>query len=443
MKVDVEKGTRGLILLINVVVIIGGLNILATGRNANILFMGLLSLFYTFFIMRRIRIVSPLQILWVIWFLFMCWNCLISYTRGISVKYLAVNFMPLLFMLFLEIHCIDCGKILKFVRVFCVIYACSIILALFMKESISDFYGSLMAGGDSAGAAARIREEMAIGSYSGLTGEKGYAALYMNIGIGIELAEHCRKKRLSKENVCLLLLYFIALLLASKRTFFMIAIVQCGLALCLFEDIKNKAKNMFAGLVLGIPCLLIAFVTIPQLTNLFERFKDGMEDPTMMGRTAFWGFCLEMFRLKPKFGFGFGSFNDVYFDMTQYLYKGQPWEYHAHNIYLQLLGETGIVGFLLFLIPAAGCLILSVLLFRSIKESGVMRQIAYMGMYLQFLFLAYGITGNFIYENAESAAYFTGILFTFTALRQKIRMESGEEESGFEENRNLNFSSGG
>jgi hypothetical protein len=61
------------------------------------------------------------------------------------------------------------------------------------------------------------------------------------------------------------------------------------------------------------------------------------------GRLAQWRVALHMFERKPLLGFGAGSYEQEW-----YIHRPGEWKVRdAHNLYLQVMGESGIVGLLL------------------------------------------------------------------------------------------------
>jgi O-antigen ligase len=72
-------------------------------------------------------------------------------------------------------------------------------------------------------------------------------------------------------------------------------------------------------------------------------------DPTLSGRTTIWGFLLEMIERRLWLGYGYGVFwlgDDAPGGLFWYWHK--QFELHAHNGYLTLLLDTGLIGALLF-----------------------------------------------------------------------------------------------
>ncbi|MDY6972660.1 MAG: O-antigen ligase family protein, partial [Thermodesulfobacteriota bacterium] len=111
----------------------------------------------------------------------------------------------------------------------------------------------------------------------------------------------------------------------------------------------------------GILCL------IPFLHELFPAYRSGISMDAFHSdaRYGFWKTGINMIRDKPLIGIGLANFTAEYFDYSSpSAIKGKA--YMAHNIFLQVLSETGLIGLVFFL-----ALIFSVLttLWRMIRDS--------------------------------------------------------------------------
>lgn len=97
------------------------------------------------------------------------------------------------------------------------------------------------------------------------------------------------------------------------------------------------------------------------------------------GRSSVWAVAWKIFTEHPWLGIGIGNFQTVEPHYTLRsgtltrvdLIAENP--HYVHNVYLQLLTETGIVGFLIFLIVIGGCLRASWLAARSFDAIGQLR----------------------------------------------------------------------
>jgi len=79
-----------------------------------------------------------------------------------------------------------------------------------------------------------------------------------------------------------------------------------------------------------------------------STIADPSLNPGVGMRLAIWSDALRLFRLRPITGHGLGTYDVVSYTETEnapdheYLYRGSGW--HAHNVYLHVLAEAGILG---------------------------------------------------------------------------------------------------
>lgn len=94
--------------------------------------------------------------------------------------------------------------------------------------------------------------------------------------------------------------------------------------------------------------LLLAYSLVLSLQDRGGANRlEQVDDFTQESRLALWGAAGVMFVGHPVLGVGYGNYRSLYGD---YLPGARPDELDAHNLYLQLLSETGMVGFLIFCI---------------------------------------------------------------------------------------------
>lgn len=107
------------------------------------------------------------------------------------------------------------------------------------------------------------------------------------------------------------------------------------------EDPGDKLLILFAIFVIS------SFVLFIGLYPIFKRFLETVGEAP--GRVFVWKDCLNIIKDYPLFGTGLDTFRYIY---PQYktIEKAVRFNF-AHNDYLQLMIETGIIGFLLLTIP--------------------------------------------------------------------------------------------
>ncbi len=112
-----------------------------------------------------------------------------------------------------------------------------------------------------------------------------------------------------------------------------------------------------------------------------------------------------MFRSRPVFGCGYGTFKTL---------TGWPW--NGHNGYLQLLGETGIIGVTLFLTVMITALVRAFSHLRMVKAP-----INYITLNVLLLSMLYGITGNVFHTTSQIIPIFFALSVLYTDL-EKYRL---------------------
>ena len=144
-----------------------------------------------------------------------------------------------------------------------------------------------------------------------------------------------------------------------------------AIALALAPLLRLGGHSQEERRLLPAACAAFAFFLVVQLLNSHTEIlagpmgklltsADRLADPRNMefggtGRGQLLLYARLMFLSHPLFGVGFGEFAWRAFELAADLPGRVPpgLDLHAHNLFLQLLAETGIAGFLCFAIPLA------------------------------------------------------------------------------------------
>jgi putative inorganic carbon (hco3(-)) transporter len=130
----------------------------------------------------------------------------------------------------------------------------------------------------------------------------------------------------------------IALLLTQSRGGLVAFVAILLVHVCFSaQDRKTRVRRVAIALV---ACLLIAAVA----GFFFQRLTE-IDDFTAVSRLAIWGGAFTVFARSPVLGTGFGNLHGL---MGGLLNLPDGWTGDAHNLYLELLAETGVIGFLVF-----------------------------------------------------------------------------------------------
>ena len=104
-------------------------------------------------------------------------------------------------------------------------------------------------------------------------------------------------------------------------------------------------KALFA--LFGILILIILLSGfVPELAATFERFNVGDNGDISSNRFTLWAIAMEGFKSRPIFGIGWYGYRLLY---SRYIAAGQE-ILDAHNVYIQMLCENGIIGLICYLI---------------------------------------------------------------------------------------------
>ena len=193
---------------------------------------------------------------------------------------------------------------------------------------------------------------------------------------------------------------FGSLLLTAKRSgiLFGIAAILLG-----YVTYKYKKINITRIAVLGIAALLLLLAAsrfVPPLQLIISRFLELGKDSSTTNRLKMWKLALEMFARHPLTGNGWESFKYEYYANLSAKTGGMYDYLDAHNVYLQVLAETGVIGFSLF-ITCIGSVFLTT--YRVIQagdrvDSQFDRTAVLYSFMYQVYFILYCTTGNCLYD---------------------------------------------
>lgn len=134
-------------------------------------------------------------------------------------------------------------------------------------------------------------------------------------------------------------------------------------------SLESKQSVLFILLFL-IAVLLIQFLILANF-NAFLSAND--KDITLSGRTILWDSLWGFIREKPLLGYGYGSFFSGLHRETDLLWKVHTWSpVHAHNGYIQILLNLGVVGLLTLMIGYFSCLFTSLFKYLVSKNMQMM-----------------------------------------------------------------------
>ena len=234
-------------------------------------------------------------------------------------------------------------------------------------------------------------ELMSNGSYAGITGQTGINAFFISILIAITYSKLINNSQKKVLLITILSLGMIALFLTVKRSQIIINAVAMLSLLFLFrkKDIKSKI-NLILIPILMVCIGYIILTSIPTTNNVIKKFILFADSSDFTnGRVKLWSETIEVFNMNPVFGIGAGAIDSQIGEKT-------------HNIYIQILGEMGILGIFVFAFAFLFSLVKTVRLIRSYLTKDYIKNehkyLLALGLYMQIYFILYGLSGNPLYS---------------------------------------------
>jgi O-antigen ligase len=151
------------------------------------------------------------------------------------------------------------------------------------------------------------------------------------------------------------------------------------------------------------------------LSNVDALLNVIGEDPTLTGRTVFWPYIIEMIEKRPWLGYGFSAFwlPDLS-GPSAYIVRAALWPVPtAHNGFLDLLLDLGLLGLLVFLTGFLMVALQSTALFRSTKGTDA---------FWPLLYLAYLLIANMSESSLLGDNNITWVLYVSTAFSLSLRL---------------------
>ena len=235
----------------------------------------------------------------------------------------------------------------------------------------------------------------------GLT--KHYSTNGMLLAVGTMIFGSYALTEKRRSDYLLFLISVAALLLSGKRAHTVFGLA--ALYLCYFAYNSNAKKSRLVkgiGVLLGaLTVFAVASYCVPALATVVFRFIDTAETGDMsVGRVDVWLKAFSMFDNHSLVGIGWG----------QYVNQG-GWFWNIHNIYIQLLVETGIIGFIIYCGWFLFHLVRTWSMYSKMRVNpedytNIDYCLMNFSLAMQIFFILYGFTGNPLYDREMFVPYF-------------------------------------
>jgi O-antigen ligase len=246
----------------------------------------------------------------------------------------------------------------------------------------------------------------AYGSCNGVAGEPSFNAFCICIAIMGVLAEVISKKKIEIVKIIWLFAMYYSVFLTNKRSFLLMIPMICVATLLIKGLAEGKKNGIIVCIIFMIlmPVVYYAFLD-SVIMGILSKGGDSSAI-NLSNRELFWGIAVDMIKQKPIFGHGMMAYDIFYNDFfnNSHTFAG------AHNSYLQLLSEMGIIGGGLYI----GCIITTFV--KTLSTVWKMQRIdsdykypVYFSFFIQFVCIIYGMSGNPFHRPQQLLTYFVAV----------------------------------
>ena len=241
-------------------------------------------------------------------------------------------------------------------------------------------------------------------------------------------------------------LCLIGLVLTTKRAHLAFGIAAFS---CSYFVMNSQRKLSSFGKFIAVTAVALLLLYIlsffnSDVLNVLSRFQAMMDGDSFGDRSDFYQICLNMWGENPILGLGWGSYA-VAFNQSPISYEYRRLGYSdmdAHNVFLQLLAEEGLIGFALMVLVISASLVITL---RALLRPGVSevsssedfvylhnRSILACSLSVQLFFAMYCMTGNPLYEAKMFVPWLVsiGISISLASFQEKI-VEGRSSSVGF------------
>jgi O-antigen ligase len=265
------------------------------------------------------------------------------------------------------------------------------------------------------------------GAYPGFTSQTAYTAGILVNALGIYF---CMGSR-SRKNIMPVVVILSALLLTGKRGHLIFMILSCIGVYYFSSRSEKKGLKIFKIILIFFLAGALFLLLVPyyregsSLARIAGMFIDKEKDITS-GRLTLYIRAWEMFMQNPFYGIGWRQFQE---NSIGFLSRIRT--FNVHNVYLQLLCETGIIGTCLVIFPMGYTFICTIkdITYVANNKFFQLRNNSFFyikySLFLQLFFLLYSFTGNPLTDKCFFTIYILGCAIFYSCHKE---IGKGREE---------------
>lgn len=191
-----------------------------------------------------------------------------------------------------------------------------------------------------------------------------------------------------------------ALLLTGKRAVLVFSVMAIMFTFLITK--KNKTRTVFKIIAIGVVIIIaLAYAAskIPEISYVFDRMMNIGDDFSSLTRISMLRLAFKKFLENPIFGNGFGSYG-YYFAQSSEYNMGTILRLNAHNVYAQMLCETGVVGTAFYILAIGKGLSNTIKAIRDLPKDvdKKIRSSIFFSLTIQLFYVLYSFTGNCLFD---------------------------------------------
>jgi O-antigen ligase len=204
-----------------------------------------------------------------------------------------------------------------------------------------------------------------------------------------------------------------------------LAFIISGMAVTFLSGAKKRKARMMQ-FVAAILIVVIIVAAVPDLRDrVVSRFQDAqldrVEQNTLLSRLAIWGVAWTFFVQHPILGVGPKSFTTLIPSILSYEEMGNLEVAEPHNVWLGVLAEGGIVGFVTYV---ALCVSVILLAYRKLEDPAWKPWRPFLFAYLSYHFFMFTMSYNY-FTKAEGHMHFMMVGLMLGLLRSLGSQQRG------------------
>lgn len=255
-------------------------------------------------------------------------------------------------------------------------------------------------------------------AFTGFSSNLAFTAGHILLGILVLLLFEEYRGRFWK---CTLVFFIVTLMMTGKRSTFLFLIIALMAGYLANTVGRQRINRIFYITFAVLIAILLIVIFKEQLRNIsvLNRIIETIEglqqgEDISSTRLMIYQYALGLFKKNSIWGIGWGQFRGSTLRHITWVNTVE-----VHNIYLQLLCEVGVIGFVIMVVPMIASVVISYRNLRDASTDSNWKSLTAFSFIYQVFFLMYGTVENPLYDNNFLIIYFFTMGISFAYLRYK------------------------